>query len=194
MNGSNILRVTVGVIFSLMIITGCSSMSADQKKLLGSVTGAVVGGVIGSQFGSGTGQVVATAVGVAVGGFLGNRFAAYLNSRQQSHVKNMVNHQLNSDPDSARGKVWHDSKSNKSVEVKTSESFDKSKLTKVAKNRNIHLDEKNAHSVPENTICRYNTNTVSARNEPQAQQGTLYCRTAMGNWKPVGAKTRIADR
>ena len=62
-----ILNVTL--ITSTILLTACSSMTPQEKKITGTVGGAVAGGVIGDAL---LGGPVGTIAGAAAGGVAGN--------------------------------------------------------------------------------------------------------------------------
>lgn len=67
--------VPVALLFSLLVLTGCASMSkAEEGAAVGGATGAVLGGIIGNQTGStARGAIIGAAVGGAAGAIIGKR-------------------------------------------------------------------------------------------------------------------------
>ena len=62
-------HLLIGLITSLIFLTGCNPTKEDVGTLVGAGTGAYAG----SQIGNGTGQLAAIAIGTLLGGYVGGR-------------------------------------------------------------------------------------------------------------------------
>jgi len=76
-------RLLIGLIASLVFLTGCNPTKQDVGTLVGAGTGAYVG----TQIGNGTGQLAAVAIGALLGGYLGGSIGKNMDEldRRRAH-------------------------------------------------------------------------------------------------------------
>ena len=180
-------RMVVAVFAITLALPGCEGMTREEKQMLGGAAGAIVGGVLGSQVGEGTGQIVATAVGSLVGAGVGYLIARELTKEQEEEVQSVVENTLSSDPNEPARETWQSQTGDKQVAVITSPAFKDDQTDKVARSKNVEIDRS---KIPEDAICRYNTNQLSVEDEPKVEERAIYCRTEDARWVRVGESSQ----
>lgn len=67
--------VVLGLLTTTLGLTGCSSMSQSEKRLVGTGTGAVAGGVLGdAMFGTPVGMIGGAVAGGVAGNVIGDHY------------------------------------------------------------------------------------------------------------------------
>jgi surface antigen len=81
---TKIIAVVTASLFSLLLMTGCQSVS---NRDVGMATGAVLGGVLGAQVGKGHGRTAAIIVGTLAGAYIGGAIGSSMD-RQDRYYAN----------------------------------------------------------------------------------------------------------
>lgn len=180
-------RMVVAVFAITLALPGCDGMTREEKQMLGGAAGTVVGGVLGSQIGKGTGRIAATAIGSLVGAGVGYLIARELTKEQEEEVQAVVEDNLSSDPDKPVRGTWQSQAGDKQVAVITSEAFRDDQADEVARSKKVEVDQS---KIPDDAICRYNTNQLSVEDEPKVEDRAIYCRTEDARWVSVGESSQ----
>ena len=94
---TKIIAVVTASLFSLLLMTGCQSVT---NRDVGMATGAVLGGVLGAQVGKGRGRtaaiIVGTLAGAYIGGAIGNSMDQNDRYRANQSLNNYPDHQSSS--------------------------------------------------------------------------------------------------
>ena len=174
-----------------LFLSGCQTMSPNQRTALGTTLGSVAGALAGSQVGGGRGQLVAIALGAAVGGLVGNQFANYLNEREQESLARTTQLALTADDQEAGTINWQSQERNDvtgQVQVTrtvTAGDSDASGILGLGRGDALSNEERMMMSrLDHGTPCRA-TRTALSVEERNVADGAVWCRTAEGDYKPL---------
>ncbi|GAB2723554.1 glycine zipper 2TM domain-containing protein [Halomonas garicola] len=180
------------LVFSLFL-SGCQSLSSQQRSALGTTVGSVAGALAGSQIGGGKGQVVAMAVGAALGGYVGNRFANHLNQQEQESLAQTTQEALRADESRAGAVDWRSGQRTdvggqvyygKTVSAHDNQAGD---YLSDVRGKTISAQERaKLASLDEGTSCRPTRTSLSVE-ERGVADGVIWCRTPKGDYKPLDA-------
>lgn len=176
---------------SAIFLSGCQTLSPQQRSALGTSLGSVAGALIGSEIGGGNGRLVAMALGAVVGGFVGNQFADYLNQQEQESLARSTQKALSADENSAGSMAWVSGQRagvggqihyGKVVSVD-----DRHASQSLAQMRGSELspqEQAQMASLSTGTQCRATRTSLSVQDRNVAD-GAIWCRTAEGDYKPL---------
>ena len=182
--------ITVLLVVSLFL-SGCQTMTPNQRTALGTTLGGVAGALAGSQVGGGRGQLVAIALGAAVGGLVGNQFANYLNEREQESLARTTQLALSADEEEAGTINWQSQDRNGvngEVQVTRTVTAGDSQASGIlgqGRGEALSNEERMMLSrLDQGTPCRA-TRTALSVEERNVANGAVWCRTAEGDYKPL---------
>lgn len=189
MHKSSFLMVTL--LCAALFLSGCQTMSPNQRTVLGTTVGSVAGALVGSQVGGGRGQLVAMALGAAVGGLVGNQFASYLNEREQESLARTTQLALSAD-DKETGTINWQSKERQDVNGQiqvtrtvTAGDFQASGILGQGRGDALSNEERMMLSrLEQGTTCRA-TRTALSVEDRNVADGAVWCRTTEGDYKPL---------
>lgn len=174
-----------------ILLSGCQTMSPQQRSALGTTVGSVAGALVGSQVGGGRGQLVAIALGAAVGGLVGNQFANYLNEREQESLARSTQLALSADDDQEGIVNW---KSNEREEVAGEIRYGRAVSAADAEAANVlglgrgellsSEERMMLARLDQGTQCRPTRTNLSVE-ERGVANGAVWCRTSEGDYKPL---------
>lgn len=183
--------IIAGLLALSLILSGCQTMSAQQRSVMGTTLGSVAGALVGSQIGGGNGRMVAMALGAAVGGLVGNQFADYLNEQEQASLASSTQQALLADERQSGSVAW-ESDEREGVQgqihygevVAASDSRAAMALGR-ARGQDLSLEEqRKLAQLSSNTNCRATRTSLSVEDRGVAD-GAVWCRTAEGDYKPL---------
>ncbi|QFT83424.1 hypothetical protein FIU88_00400 [Halomonas sp. THAF12] len=178
---------------SSILLSGCQSLSAQQRTALGTSIGSVAGALVGSTLGDGNGRMVAMALGAVVGGFVGNEFANYLNEKEQESLARSTQQALNANEDSAGSMSWS-SQQRKGVDgeiyygqaIAANDRQAGDSLAIVRGSELTSQEEAQLASLSSGTQCRATRTSLSVQDRDVAD-GAIWCRTPQGDYQPLDA-------
>ncbi|MBX3455165.1 glycine zipper 2TM domain-containing protein [Ferrovibrio sp.] len=175
------LRAPAVAMAALMFLAACQhgQMSDETKCAIGGIGGAVLGGLIGAKLGGkGDGRVVGAALGAGAGGMLGCQFVMMLSKREREDIDRSTRQALASAPTDRNDSIsWRSPETAASGTINMAPSQPASALPEAR-------EAVSANKLPANAICRQVRTDVQAGAQT-ASDGTLYCRSAQGDWLPV---------
>jgi len=172
---------SLSVILAALLLAGCQhgQMSDEAKCAIGGIGGAVIGGLIGAKLGGkGDGRVVGAALGAGAGGMLGCQFVMMLSKREREDIDRSTQQALASTPaDRNTSIAWRSPESAANGTINVAPAQPASTVPEAR-------EAVSANKLPADTVCRKVRADVTAGAQT-ASDGTLYCRTAQGDWLPV---------
>lgn len=176
---------------SALFLSGCQTMTPNQRTALGTTLGSVAGVLVGSQVGGGRGQLVAMALGAAVGGLVGNQFANYLNEREQESLARTTQLALSADDHEAGSINWQSQERNgvngqvQVTRTVASGDAEASSILGMGRGDALTNEERIMLSrLDHGTTCRATRTALSVENRDVAD-GAVWCRTSEGDYKPL---------
>lgn len=185
------ITVMVTVLAFSLFLSGCQSLSSQQRSALGTTVGSLTGALVGSQVGGGSGQVVAMALGAALGGYIGNRFADHLNQQEQESLAQTTRQALLADEGRTGAVDWSsgqrtgvDGQIYYGKTVRANDRRAEDYLSEV-RGKNISRQERiKLASLGAGTSCRPTRTSLSVEDRDVAD-GVIWCRTPEGDYKPL---------
>lgn len=182
--------VAAMVVFSLFL-SGCQTLSSQQRSALGTTVGSLVGVVAGSQLGDGNGRLVAMALGAALGGYVGNRFADHLNQQEQESLAQTTRQALLADDNRSGAMEWS-SEQRRGVDgqviygraVPAHDSQAVAYLSEVRGESVTPQEQARLASLSTGTNCRPTRTSLSVEDRDVAD-GAIWCRTSEGDYAPL---------
>lgn len=182
--------VAAMLVFSLFL-SGCQTLSSQQRSALGTTVGSVVGAIAGSQLGDGNGRLVAMALGAALGGYVGNRFADHLNQQEQESLARSTQQALLADESRAGSVAWNsDQRTGVDGQIyygKAVAANDNQASEYLAQERGESMtpqEQSKLASLATGTNCRPTRTSLSVE-ERDVADGAIWCRTPEGDYKPL---------
>ncbi|MBB3329745.1 surface antigen [Halomonas campaniensis] len=174
-----------------LLLSGCQTLSPQQRSALGTGVGSLVGAVAGSQLGDGNGRLVAMALGAALGGYVGNRFADHLNQQEQESLAQTTRQALMADEGSAGAMDWT-SEQRRDVDGqiiygKAVPAHDSQSVAYLAEVRGESVsseEQARLASLATGTHCRPTRTSLSVEDRVVAD-GAIWCRTPEGDYAPL---------
>ena len=174
-------RLKPAALAGLLLLGACQhgQMSDETKCAIGGIGGAVIGGLIGAKLGGkGDGRVVGAALGAGAGGMLGCQFVMMLSKREREDIDRSTRQALASTPPEQNASIaWRSPETAANGTIRVAPAQPAAALPEAR-------EAISANKLPADTVCRPVRADVAAGAQT-ASDGTLYCRTAAGDWTPV---------
>ena len=151
---------------TIIAVSGCATMTAEQSKLAGQIGGATVGAALGSKVGDGVGKYAAMAAGVAIGAWIGGEIAKAISEKDKEMLMEQSQSALSNASD-GQTVSWLAPESGKTITMTPGQAVDKDVDIEVRKLDKVQMPAGRMIVLDETRVAQKKVNLrTSATNSP----------------------------